>query len=66
MKALRSDLPATGDTTMSEEAIASSYHGKRPAAVEHEVAIGLAACAVLAQGAQISTPNRQPSLSRSM
>src|SRR5580704_4922542 len=52
MKALRSDLPPTGDTTMSGEAIASSYHGKRPAAVEHEAAIGLAARAVFAQGAQ--------------
>src|SRR6266571_1033961 len=52
MKALRSDLPPTGDTTMSGEGIASSYHGERPAAVEHEVAIGLAARAVFAQGAQ--------------
>src|SRR6266849_4936171 len=52
MNALRSDLPPTGDTTMSGEAIASSYHGKGPAAVEHEVAIGLAARAVFAQGAQ--------------
>src|SRR5882757_8978422 len=52
MKALRSDLPSTGDTTMSGEAIASSYHGEGPAAVEHEVAIGLAARAVFAQGAQ--------------
>src|ERR1700682_2096586 len=52
MKALRSDLPATGATTMSEEAIASSYHGEGPAAVEHEVAIGLAARAVRAQCAQ--------------
>src|SRR5258708_28342278 len=52
MNALRSDLPPTGDTTMSGEAIASSYHGERPAAVEHEVAVGLAARAVFAQGAQ--------------
>src|SRR6478736_5769607 len=52
MKALRSDLPATGDTTMSGEAIASSYHGKGAAAVEHEVAIALATSAVIAQGAQ--------------
>src|SRR5260370_42573733 len=52
MNALRSDLPPTGDTTMSGEAIASSYHGEGPAAVEHEVAIGLAARAVFAQCAQ--------------
>src|SRR5216683_6646305 len=52
MNALRSDLPPTGDTTISGEAIASSYHGKGPAAVEHEVAIGLAALAVFAQCAQ--------------
>src|SRR5882762_6127225 len=52
MNALRSVLPPTGDTTMSEEAIASGYHGEGPAAVEHEVAIGLAARAVCAQGAQ--------------
>src|SRR5260370_9505503 len=54
MNALRSDLPPTGDTTMSGEAIASSYHGEGPTAVEHEVAIGLAARAVLAQGAQFN------------
>src|SRR6266849_4936164 len=54
MKALRSYLPPTGDTTISGEAIASSYHGKGPAAVEHEVAIGLAARAVFAQGAQFA------------
>src|SRR6266540_395633 len=53
MKALRSDLPATGATTMSEEAIAcSSYHGERPATVEREPSVGLAACAIGAQGAQ--------------
>src|SRR5258707_14583175 len=52
MKVLRSDLPPPGDTTMSGEAIASSSPGESPAAVEHEVAIGLAARAVFAQGTQ--------------
>src|SRR5260221_182808 len=47
MKALRSDLPSTGVTTMSEEAMTgSSYHGGRDRAVEHQFAVGLAAAAI--------------------
>src|SRR6476469_2770354 len=39
MKALRSALPSTGVTKMSEAAIGSSYHGKAAGTVEHEVAL---------------------------
>src|SRR5258708_36033215 len=47
MKALRSDLPSTGVTTMSEEAMpGSSYHGGRNRAVDHEFAVRLAAAGV--------------------
>src|SRR5438105_15237802 len=47
MKAFRSDLPSTGVTTMSEEAMTgSSYHGRRDRAVEHEVAVRLAATGI--------------------
>src|SRR5215468_5608121 len=54
MKALRSDLPATGETTMSEETIAvSGYHGERARSVEGERAVGLAACAIGAQGPNV-------------
>src|SRR5438128_8094519 len=44
MKVLRSDLPSTGVTTMSEEAmVESTYHGSDGGAVEHQLAVGLAA-----------------------
>src|SRR5262245_52402881 len=47
MKALRSDLPSTGVTTTSEEAMTgSSYHGGRDRAVEHQHAVRLAARAI--------------------
>src|SRR5258708_23301083 len=47
MKAFRSDLPSTGETTMSEEAMTgSSYHGPRDRAVEHQFAVRLAAAGV--------------------
>src|SRR5262249_325302 len=54
MKALRSDLPVTGETTMSEETIAvSGYHGERARSVEGESAVGFAACAIGPQGPHI-------------
>src|SRR5262245_35077918 len=54
MKALRSDLRATGVTTMLEEDIArSSYHGERPATVERQNSVGFTAGAVRAERAQL-------------
>src|SRR5260370_39440315 len=51
MKALRSDLPATGETTMSEGAMAaSSYHGRRDGAVEHQLAVRFATTGVGLEG----------------
>src|SRR5438552_12395554 len=47
MKAFRSDLPSTGETTMSEEAMTgSSYHGGRDRAVEHQLSVGLTAAGI--------------------
>src|SRR6516225_5011890 len=53
MKALRSDLPSTGVTTMSDETIGSSYHGALDGAVEHQFAVRLAAGGICLERADL-------------
>src|SRR3954471_11884058 len=53
MNALRSALPSTGVTVMSEVAIGSRYHGEAAGTVEEELAIGLAAGVAVVQRADL-------------